>query len=702
MLESLRSSGTARLADRLAAGSRRFRGRDREFGIFRSALAQKSAVSLFYLHGIGGIGKTALVGEFERAAVGAGRPVVHLDARNIDPSPSAFLCAVRRAIGAADADDPLLRLSGSVDSVLTLDTVDRLATLEPWLRQTFLPQLPAGTIVVLAGRDGPSPEWIADPGWGPLLQVLRLGNLDEQDSRAMLLERRVPEAHHAAALAFTHGHPLALALVADVIATSERGGVFIPQQEPDVVRALLERFVGEVPDAARRRAMLVVAHARATTEAVLSATVDGAAAHELFEWLRRLSFIEQGPDGLFPHDVAREALEADFRWRDPDTVADVHRRLWRQAGERMASSSGRAQERAFFDKLYLHRYHPVGRGSHDYESLGHMYSETAAPRDHASILDIVRRFEGEESSALARHWLATQPDGVRVLRDATDGVLGFTATLVAQQLSTADAMLDPAVRAAWRFASDRGLRSTDRIAYHRLHMSKDGYQELSPVTNLLAFAVSVLPLRCARLAWSFLTFADAGQWEPVMRYINFRRTAEADFTLGGRRYGVFAHDWRLEPFAAWWDGLCERAFGNDPGPVFTEAVAAPAAMLSCGEFAAAVRLALRDYARPERLATSPLLRTRAALEHAKGPAAPADLQSMIRDAAKALQAERLGDKCYAAVLHTYLQPIGSQERVAERLGVAFSTYRYQLTQGVSRLIDILWRREIHGAAPERE
>src|SRR5262245_29706501 len=210
-------------------------------------------------------------------------------------------------------------------------------------------------------------------------------------------------------------------------------------------------------------------------------------------------------------------------------------------------------------------------------------------------------------------------------------------------------------------------------------MSKDGYQELSPVINLLAFVVSVTPYRVSRLAWSCVAFSQPNQWQPVMRYINFRRAAEADFIVGGRTYGVFAHDWRIEPFDMWWDGLGERASGNDPGPEFSDSGARGVAVLSYGEFAGAVRAALRDFARPERLGTSPLLRTRAALERAKGPAAPADLQALLRDASEALQAERLGDKCYAAVLHTYLQPIGSQERVAERLGVAFSTYRYQLT-----------------------
>ena len=54
--------------------------------------------------------------------------------------------------------------------------------------------------------------------------------------------------------------------------------------------------------------------------------LDTADAHELFEWLRELSFVETGPSGLFPHDLAREALAAELRWRNPDWYAELHRR----------------------------------------------------------------------------------------------------------------------------------------------------------------------------------------------------------------------------------------------------------------------------------------------------------------------------------------------------------------------------------------
>jgi hypothetical protein len=36
-------------------------------------------------------------------------------------------------------------------------------------------------------------------------------------------------------------------------------------------------------------------------------------------------------------------------------------------------------------------------------------------------------------------------------------------------------------------------------------------------------------------------------------------TTRADFEIGGRRYGVFAHDWRVEPAEQWLRLKAERA-----------------------------------------------------------------------------------------------------------------------------------------------
>lgn len=527
--------------------------------------------------------------------------------------------------------------------------------------------------------------------------MVSLRNLRPEEGRAFLSDRRVPAEQHTSVLEFTHGHPLALSLVADAISRRERAAVFRPEQAPDVVRVLLERFVADIPGPRHRRALEICAHARFTTEPLLGAVAGADDAHELFDWLRGLPFIEQGADGLFPHDLAREVLDADLRWRDPAGYAEMHRKVWLYLRRRMRETTGRAQQRVFFDKIHLHRSNFVGRRFHDFTSLGSAYAEAARGRDRAPILEAVRRYEGEESARIAARWLDRQPEAFLVLHDARGELLGFVATLILHDTGEDDAV-DPAISAAWAFARQRApVRAGELLVHHRFQVMCEGYQEISPVINLTALSVTLAPLRQPRLAWSFVAFAEADPWLPIMRYINFDRADAAEFTVGKRRFAVFAHDWRVEPFDAWWECQAERSIATELDPEPLEATRpAPLVVLSEPEFRASVRQALRDLTRPRILAGSPLLRSRLVVEAAENEPTPAVLQTLLGEAVESLRAAPRTEKFYRALLHTYLQPARSQERAAERLGLPFTTYRYQLARGTDWVIEWLWQRELYG------
>src|SRR5690606_28032236 len=131
----------------------------------------------------------------------------------------------------------------------------QMAPLDAWLRDAFLPGIPARTLVVIAGRNPPASAWRTDSGWSELVQVLPLRNLRPEESRTYLANRGTPEDLHDQILAVTHGHPLALSLIADTLALGEGQRVIRPGDDPDIVRALLERFVQTVPDEHHRRAL---------------------------------------------------------------------------------------------------------------------------------------------------------------------------------------------------------------------------------------------------------------------------------------------------------------------------------------------------------------------------------------------------------------------------------------------------------------
>src|SRR5262245_3742737 len=701
MLEKRRTSERfPRLGDRLAAASRRLYGRDPELGLFRLALVGRSKpFSVFYVHGLGGVGKSALLDECANEALRAGVVLLQLDGRNIEPSPDGFLDALGDALRLADAESPLERLSTAARVVLMLDSYDALLPLDPWIRHTFLPKLPARGIVMLAGRQPPPADWMSDPKLGPIVRALPLRNLSPADSRALLSDRHVPTEQHDAVLHFTHGHPLALVLVADVIANAGLEEIFRPESAPNVLRELLGRMIATVPSPRHRKALETCAQARITTEALLAAVVHDGDPHEMFEWLRGLSFIQQSAEGLFPHDLAREVLDADFRWRDPDGFLELNRRIWRHLRQKLIVTAGRAQQRTFFDKLFLHRASATGVRYHDYTTLGTVFAQLPCAADRATIIETARRWEGDESARIAAYWLDRQPQAFRVARGPRNEMLGFVASIVLGEESADDVDGDPAIKGAWAFARQRGrLRAGELMVHHRFHMSCGCYQDISPNINLLAMRVSFAPLEHKRLAWSFVTFAEPERWLPLMQYVDFERAEDADFSMDRRYYSVFAHDWRVEPFEAWWDQLCEHSLSTEPvGEQASQIPASPLVVLSEPEFATWVRQALRDYTRPAALAANPLLRSRLVADAEGNGGDPSRLQALLRAALEALKLSPKDAKFYRAILYTYFQPVLTQEGAAERLGLPFSTYRYHLARGSQRIVEHLWEIELSGS-----
>jgi hypothetical protein len=72
------------------------------------------------------------------------------------------------------------------------------------------------------------------------------------------------------------------------------------------------------------------------------------------------------------------------------------------------------------------------------------------------------------------------------------------------------------------------------------------------------------------------------------------------------------------------------------------------------------------------------------------------LRNLLEEAAESIKASPRETKLYRALQRTYLEPAPSQERVAELLGLPFSTYRRHLKGGITRVSEILWQREIGG------
>ena len=695
-MAEMRSAGT--LGDLLASRRRRrFVGRASEIELVRVALASaEPPFSILHVHGPAGIGKTSLLDVFAELATDAGATVVRLDGRDLVPSPPAVLEALRGVLRVPDGEGAIAGPPGGGRLVVLLDTYERLGPLDDWVRTGLLPRLPATALTVVAGRTPPGSAWRADPAWRELLRVVSLRNLGPDESRQYLRACGVGPARHDQLVELAHGHPLGLSLLADVVV---RGGEAAADPlTPDLVGTLLRQFVEVVPGGLHRRAMESCAVARVTTEALLREALGLEDAHELFVWLRELSFVESGPEGVFPHDLARDALEADLRWRDPDGYRRVFRAVRGQVNGRLRTSRGHEQQAAIADAKYLFRRLPGVLSPVDWDVWGQRYPEPARPGDREPVLELVREWEGEASAAIAARWWRRQPEGFFVVRSQDGAVAGVLVLLDLTRASPQDLAADPGARAAWGHATRQAApRPGETVTQSRFIIDREVYQGPSPTLNAAPILTFQRYLATPNLAWDFLTLAEPERWDDYFAAADLPRVAGADFRVGGRRYGLFAHDFRRVPVDALLELVTERALAQDvtSSPPTREP---PPLVLSQPEFDDSVRQALRDLRRPDLLSRNPLLRTRLVRDRAPGeePGA-AVLEALVRAAVETLREHPRDDRLWRAVERTYVHPAATQERAAAALGLPFSTYRRHLTQGLDRVVAWLWDQEVYGS-----
>jgi hypothetical protein len=673
----------ATVADRLTGARRRaFVGRAAELELFRAALeAPETPFCVLWIHGPGGVGKTTLLAALADVARSMGRKPALLDLRGLEPSPPSFQAELGHA---GQRGDP----------ILLLDTFELAGALETWLREEFVPALPVGALVVVASRTRPGDGWREDPGWRELLRVVSLRNLDRDDSRALLRRAGIADALHESILDITRGHPLALSLLVDLLAQQPAVVPHELGEVPDVVGRLVASFAAGVPSPRHRLALELAAHGRFITAGVLRSAFGDDEGERLFAWLRELSLIDCGSHGLCLHDLARDVIDADLRWRDAAAYARVHRIVRADVVERLETTEGRELQCALADLMFLHRGNPAAPAFWDWGSLGEVYADAVGPADRRPIAAMVQRHEGRESAAIAEHWLERQPEAFASFRGRGAEPVGFLAQLSLHAASADDLGRDPGALALWSHAQRHGApRPGDEVLACRFMMDRDAYHSPSRSFNVVTMRCTQEWLKRPRLSWYYLVPADPDAMAPLMAYIGFQRAPDADFDVGGRTYGVFARDWRRESAVEWLERMGDRELG-------AEAAAAPVAgapdplALSQREFAEAVRRALRTLHQPDALASNPLTRTRL-LRERDGPVADS-LRQLVDEAIDALRADPRDAKLVRALERTYLRPAPTQEAAAELLGLPFSTYRGHLTRAVDRVAEWLWQRDLYG------
>ncbi|MCU7821047.1 ATP-binding protein [Kitasatospora sp. DSM 101779] len=657
------------------ARTQAFIGRDEELGRFAEALAGDPAAPFaFYVFGPGGIGKSALLRCLTDRARAAGRPVLELDGRFVSRDPADF----ERTAGT------FLQVPGTV---LLVDSFEHCQWLENWLWQHFLPRAADDTLVVLAGRLAPQPQWTADPAWAGVLCVRELGPFSEEQARSLLATAQVRPELRDRVLLFAGGNPLALSLAA---AAGSTGWSSAENWTPaaDVLRTLLAGLIGEVPTAAHRRALEVAAQAYSTSEELLAAVLPDEDAHLLFGWLRDLPFMESTHRGLHPHDAARETLAADLRWRAPNAFVAMRRRLAEEY-LRLLREAPDEQVWTVTDELFhLFREGELVARLRTWSREEEVHDRPLHPDDLDIVLRMAAETEGTASAELVRYWAQRQPQAFSVYRLVSTGrIVAFTARLaLPAPPDAADLAADPVVAAAWEHTDATApVRPGEHIGISRFSVYPEKYQVPSRVIDLSSSRAQAESARARGRAYGFAVWRDAEAW--AARVKGSLADTGARPRVGEHTYGLFCVDWRQVPVETWL-----RHF------IASTAVPAPAGPSGVPrtEFDQAVREALSHWRDAAAFAACALMRSRLAADLAEPVE---ELRALLRTAVDDLARDPRGLRAREALTAGYLSGAPTQEAAARRLGLPYGTYRRHLRQGLDLLCEALWQQELHGPAP---
>jgi hypothetical protein len=488
--------------------------------------------------------------------------VYRIDCRRVEPTERGFLDEFGAVLGVQL--DSVKQVSAQLLAqgricVIVLDTYEVFRLLDTWLRQVFVPALPANVRVVLAGREAPAFAWFTDPHSAATFASLRLGPLAAAEASRLLLERGVGDRDVERVARFAKGHPLTLVLAAAAI--KERPGIdFEAIAAHRVIEELTRFFLDGIEDNGVREGLVAASVVRRVTRSLLEAMLPDRDSADVWARLVRLPFVEPGVDGLLLHDTVRDTIAAHLKAADPHRYTELRRAAWRSLRSEVVAASRRDLWRYTADMLYLAE-NPIVRGAF-FPPGAHTYTvERAEPADLDAIIRLRERYAGAEDARLLADWWRVAPETFRVIRDSDEGLVGYFTIFSPDDVPAAAMRAQPLMQSWLRHLREDPVPKRQQVLFSHSSLMRDGegvsppmaaawldikrlYMEMRP--NLRRIYVSAIN-------WTVL--------DEVLRQLYFQRLPSHTIQVGDTAQASYVNDFGPTSI----DGWLGRLVGGELG-----------------------------------------------------------------------------------------------------------------------------------------
>jgi len=525
------------------------------------------APSVTFVHGVNGIGKSALLTAFASTVRANGALVVALDCRTLEPTARGVVLALTGALGSRSDSlhDVVERIAGLGQRVvLIFDQYEVLRLVDTWLRQTFVPALPDNARVVVAGREAPVAAWLTTSKLAGLVHRLPLGPLEPNDAIRLFISLDVAESRAERLNQVVHGHPLAIRLAA--AAAAERPDLGIDDLAAGaVVDELTRLFLADVPDPIAREVIEAASVVRRATSSLLGAILPDTPAQEAVERLRALPFVETRQDGLTLHDAVHASIAGFLRSTDPMRYRRYRRAAWRQLRDEVRDAPPGELWRYTADMLYLIE-NPVVREAFFPSGAQPLAVEPARPDDEPSIALIARRHDGKDGAEALLAWYRRRPKAFSAIRDRDGIAVAFFCLFTKAEIF--DGSVDDPVMAGWRHHLQRNPPPSGQevLGFRRwLDLEHGERPSASQAASWLDVKRTYMQLR-PNLRRIYTVVEDPSVYLPVVLRLGFRPLGDEDgvVQLGSHSFTSVALDFGPDSVDGWLAGLVAAELGLDP------------------------------------------------------------------------------------------------------------------------------------------